>query len=79
MKRLAIVSSAALFSLALGVAGSLSAQKTATYTGPVMDSPCALLGGHMAMAQKGESEKDCTVRCVKGAGQLMVSSTTGPV
>jgi type 1 fimbria pilin len=70
MKKLAIISSAALFCLALGLTVSLSAQKTATYKGEVMDSPCALLGGHSAMAQKGESDKDCTLRCVKAGGKF---------
>jgi hypothetical protein len=70
MKKLGIVSSAALFSLAVGLAGGLAAQKTATYTGPVMDSPCALLGGHDKMALQGENDKDCTLRCVKAGGKF---------
>jgi uncharacterized protein DUF5818 len=71
MKKLAIVSSAALFCLAVGL--TLAAQKTATYTGAVMDSPCALLGGHDKMAQKGENDKDCTLRCVKAGGKFALA------
>jgi type 1 fimbria pilin len=70
MKKLAIASSAATFFLAAGLALSLSAQKAATFKGEVMDSPCALLGGHDKMAQKGESAKDCTLRCVKAGGKF---------
>jgi hypothetical protein len=71
MRKLAIVSSAAIFCcLVVGLAVSLSAQKAATFTGEVMDSPCALLGGHDKMAQKGESAKDCTLRCVMGGGKF---------
>ena len=73
MKKLAVGSCVALFCLAAGLAGTLSAQKTATYTGAVMDSPCALLGGHDKMAQKGESDKDCTLRCVKAGGKFALS------
>ena len=73
MKKLAILSSATLFCLAAGLAGSLSAQKAATYTGAVMDSPCALLGGHKMMAQKDENDKDCTIRCVKAGGKYALA------
>ena len=75
MKKLAIVSSAALFCLTAGLTVTLSAQKTATYTGAVMDSPCALLGGHIMMAQKGENDKDCTIRCVKAGGKFALEDT----
>jgi hypothetical protein len=73
MKKLAIASSAALFCMAVGLAGSLSAQKATSYTGAVMDSPCALLGGHDKMAQKGESDKECTLRCVKAGGKFSLA------
>lgn len=65
----AILSSTALFCLAAGLTVSLSAQKAGTYTGPVVDSPCALLGGHDKMALKDENDKDCTIRCVKAGGK----------
>lgn len=41
-----------------------------TYTGEIMDSQCAALGGHMIMMQKDESAKDCTLRCVKIGGKF---------
>ena len=66
MKRVAITCSAALLSLAAG----LAAQKNATFTGEILDSPCAILGGHEKMALKGESNKDCTLRCVKMGGKF---------
>jgi len=68
MKRMAIIGSAALFCLAVGL--SVSAQKSATFTGEIMDSPCAILGGHDKMALKGENDKDCTLRCVKMGGKF---------
>ena len=70
MKKLAIASAAALLCMAAGLTVSLSAQKPATFKGEVMDSPCALLGGHDKMAQQGESAKDCTLRCVKAGGKF---------
>jgi type 1 fimbria pilin len=70
MKKIAIISSAALFCLAAGMAVSLSAQGGgATFTGEIMDSPCAILGGHDKMALKDENDKDCTIRCVKMGGK----------
>lgn len=69
MRKLAIISSAALFCLAVGLAVSLSAQRSATFTGEIVDSPCALLGAHEKMALKGENNKDCTIRCVKLGGK----------
>jgi hypothetical protein len=69
MKKLTLIGTAALFCLTAGLASRLLAQKPATYTGAVMDSPCALLGGHDKMAQKGENDKDCTLRCVKAGGK----------
>ena len=48
---------------------SIFAQGSQTYTGEIMDSQCAALGGHMIMMQKGESAKDCTIRCVKIGGK----------
>jgi hypothetical protein len=68
MKKIAIISSALLFILALSISFNLFAQNK-SFTGEVMDSPCALLGGHDKMAQKGESDKDCTLRCVKAGGK----------
>ena len=49
---------------------SIFAQSSQTFTGEIMDSQCASLGGHQIMIQKGESEKDCTTRCVKLGRQV---------
>lgn len=45
------------------------AQGSQTFTGEIMDSQCAALGSHQIMAQKGESEKNCTNRCVGMGGK----------
>jgi len=51
---IALLASAALVTLNLG------AQKAQTFTGEIMDQQCALLRGHSAMMNQGESAKDCT-------------------
>jgi hypothetical protein len=56
--------------LAVGLAVSLPAQQGATFTGEIVDSPCAILGAHEKMALKGENDKDCTLRCVKMGGKF---------
>jgi hypothetical protein len=53
----------------LFVSMSIFAQAPQTFTGEIMDSQCAALGGHHVMIQKNESPKDCTARCVKMGGQ----------
>jgi hypothetical protein len=63
MKRIAIGAGCLLASL------SIFAQAPQTYKGEILDSQCAALGGHQIMAQKGESEKDCTNRCVNMGGR----------
>jgi hypothetical protein len=71
MKNLVIFGCAALLSLAVG----LAAQRSATFTGEIVDSPCAILGGHEKMALKGENDKDCTIRCVKMGGKYALLDT----
>jgi len=66
---LALLASAVLVSLNLG------AQKAQTFTGEVMDSQCALLGGHQLMAKKGENAKDCSMRCVSIGGKYVLFDT----
>ena len=66
-----------VFGLALAatlvfLAGSYAAQKDQSFSGQIMDSQCALLGGHAKMQQKGESAKDCTVRCVGIGGSYVL-------
>jgi hypothetical protein len=51
---------------------SLAAQKAQTYTGEIMDQQCALLGGHAAMMNQGESPKDCANRCVTIGGKYVL-------
>jgi hypothetical protein len=51
---------------------SLAAQKAQTYTGEIMDQQCALLGGHTAMMNQGESPKDCANRCVSIGGKYVL-------
>jgi hypothetical protein len=63
MKKLAIGVGCVLASL------SIFAQGPQTYKGEVIDSQCAALGGHQIMAQKNESAKDCTNRCVNMGGK----------
>ena len=63
MKKLAICAGSLVLSL------SVFAQAPQTYKGEIIDSQCAALGGHQVMAQKGESEKDCTNRCVNMGGR----------
>jgi type 1 fimbria pilin len=68
MKRFAIGLIASLAFLTIGVA----AQKAETFSGEVMDSPCAMLGGHEKMIAKGENAKDCTIRCVGMGGKYVL-------
>ena len=63
MKNLAICVGCLLASL------SIFAQGPQTFKGEIMDSQCAALRGHAMMQQKGESAKDCTIRCVKMGGK----------
>lgn len=51
---------------------SLAAQKAQTFEGEIMDQQCALLGGHSAMMNQGESAKDCANRCVKIGGKYVL-------
>jgi hypothetical protein len=48
---------------------SYAAPAAGTFTGEIMDSQCALLGGHDKMIQKGENEKECSMRCVSLGGK----------
>jgi len=63
MKNLAICAGCLLASL------SVFGQAPQTFKGEIIDSQCAALGGHQIMAKPGESEKDCTNRCVNMGGK----------
>ena len=71
MKRLGIGLVATLVFLSL----TFAAQKDETYSGEIMDSQCALLGGHEKMILKGEDLKTCTVRCVGIGGKYALFDT----
>jgi hypothetical protein len=51
---------------------SYAAPADVSYNGEIMDSQCALLGGHSKMMAKGESAKDCTIRCVGIGGKYVL-------
>jgi hypothetical protein len=61
----------ALLATAL-LTAALAAQKAQTYSGEIMDQQCALLGGHAAMMNPGESAKDCSSRCVSIGGKYVL-------
>jgi hypothetical protein len=67
---IALLASASLLTALLTV--SLAAQKAQTFTGEIMDQQCALLGGHSAMMNQGESAKDCANRCVSLGGKYVL-------
>ena len=68
--RIVFIASASLLTALLTV--SLAAQKPQTFAGEIMDQQCALLGGHSAMMNQGESAKDCSNRCVSIGGKYVL-------
>ncbi len=60
----------------LAVAGlSLGASKgSRTFTGEIMDSPCAAMGSHDQMLKKEgpKDAKECTLACVKMGGKFVL-------
>ena len=70
MKKL--ITSTALV-LAAGLA-DFAQEKSGTFTGEIMDKPCALMQSHANM-MKEEGAKDareCTLKCVKGGAPLVL-------
>ena len=67
---LALLASASLVAVLFSI--GLAADKSQTFTGEVMDQQCALLGGHSAMMNQGESAKDCANRCVSIGGKYVL-------
>jgi hypothetical protein len=51
---------------------SAVAQNGSTYSGEIIDSQCALLGGHQNMIKAGEDAKACTNRCVGIGGKYVL-------
>jgi Protein of unknown function (DUF5818) len=69
--------------LTIGVLGStlllaatMAAQQGQTFTGEIMDSPCAAVGSHEKMVKKAkieaEDKKECTLACVKMGGKFVL-------
>lgn len=60
-----------LFALSVVLAGvTFSAQQnTTTYSGEIMDSRCATMGGH-----SGKEAKECTLACVSGGASFVLYS-----
>ena len=48
------------------------APKVETLSGEIMDSQCALLGGHEKMIHEGQTEKECTNACVAIGGKYVL-------
>ena len=69
MRKMIIVLIASASLLTALLTASLAAQKPQSFTGEIMDQQCALLGGHTAMMNQGESAKDCSNRCVSLGGK----------
>src|SRR5437660_2450612 len=67
---LALLASASLTALLFSI--GLAADKSQTFSGEIMDQQCALLGGHSAMMNQGESAKDCANRCVSIGGKYVL-------
>ena len=67
---LALLALASLLAVLFSV--GLASDKSQTFTGEIMDQQCALLGGHSAMMNQGESAKDCSNRCVSIGGKYVL-------
>ena len=61
---------------ALVLAATAAAQQGQTFTGEIMDSPCAAVGSHAKMVKKdkidAEDKKECTLACVKMGGKFVL-------
>lgn len=69
--RLTIVFAAVLM---LGVSAGLAAQKSAAFSGEIMDSACAKSGSHAAMMKNnpGLTAKECTLACVQHGAKFVL-------
>jgi len=90
MKKLALPFIAVLILMAAGCSGEKTTTTTApstdqsastapasaaqVYTGEIMDSPCAMMGGHESMIKQvgAKDAKQCTVKCVAGGGKFVL-------
>jgi hypothetical protein len=76
VKKFIIVLIESLPLLAAFLTVSQAGQKPQTFAGEIMDQQCALLGGHSAMMNQGESAKDCANRCVSVGGKFVLFVST---
>ena len=58
--------------LAVLAAALPATPKVETLSGEIMDSQCALLGGHDKMIHEGQTEKECTNACVAIGGKYVL-------
>ena len=72
MKKFAIGLAVSVPCLALLATVLPAAPKVETLSGEIMDSQCALLGGHEKMIHEGQTEKECTNACVAIGGKYVL-------
>ncbi|PYU92656.1 MAG: hypothetical protein DMG25_11545, partial [Acidobacteria bacterium] len=55
-------------------AATASASAAQAYTGEIMDSSCAMMGGHESMMKQAGAKdaKECTVKCVAAGGKYVL-------
>jgi hypothetical protein len=56
----------------LAILSTVTSAAPKTLTGEIMDSQCALLGGHDKMIHEGQTEKECTLACVAIGGKFVL-------
>lgn len=77
MKHIALIT----ILLAIG-SSSFAEEKNGTFTGEIMDKPCAQMGSHANMMKEegAKDAKECTLKCVKsGAPFALIDSKTKKV
>lgn len=73
MKKVVMGVIAAGVIVSMSYLGVFAAPKVGTFTGEIMDSQCALQGGkHDNMIRVGQTDKDCTLMCVKLGGSYVL-------
>ena len=62
-----------ILALTLGLSPAAFAQAK-TFTGEIVDSPCAAMGSHehMMKAEKARNARECTLACMKTHGALVL-------
>jgi len=62
-----------ILALTLGLSPAAFAQAK-TFTGEIVDSPCAAMGSHehMMKAEKARNARECTLACIKAHGALVL-------